>query len=184
MSERARFTSFHRLNSRINRRKQPTIDWFITSKRYYQSPKECNQIILETGAYLETIPTKKERDEHMKKVEKEIWNTYKPRMKKLTFTQGKLLIKLIDRECNSTSYELVQAFLGPVRAGFYQAFAWAFGSSLKKRIRPQRALTDSLSALSCRLRLDSYNPISLLFWFKKIQNKTLKRLKTKGVELL
>ena len=77
-------------------------------KKVLPIAKECNQIILETGAYLETIPTKKERDEHMKKVEKEIWNTYKPRMKKLTFTQGKLLIKLIDRECNSTSYELVQ----------------------------------------------------------------------------
>jgi len=103
-------------------------------KKVLPIAKECNQIILETGAYLETIPTKKERDEHMKKVEKEIWNTYKPRMKK-----GKLLIKLIDRECNSTSYELVQAFLGPVRAGFYQAFAWAFGSSLKKRYEPNGA---------------------------------------------
>jgi hypothetical protein len=108
-------------------------------KKVLPIAKECHQIILETGAYLETIPTKKERDAHMKRVEKEIWNTYKPRMKKLTFTQGKLLIKLIDRECNSTSYELVQAFLGPVRAGFYQAFAWAFGSSLKKRYDPQGA---------------------------------------------
>ena len=99
-------------------------------KKVLPVAKECHQIILETGAYLETIPTKKERDEHMKKVEKEIWNTYKPRMKKLTF---------IDRECNSTSYELVQAFLGPVRAGFYQAFAWAFGSSLKKRYDPKGA---------------------------------------------
>lgn len=108
-------------------------------KKVLPIAKECHQIILETGAYLETIPSKKERSEHMKRVEKEIWNTYKPRMKKLSFSQGKLLIKLIDRECNSTSYELVQAFLGPVRAGFYQAFAWAFGSSLKKRYDPKGA---------------------------------------------
>lgn len=108
-------------------------------KKVLPIAKECRQIILETGAYLETIPSKKERSEHMKLVEKEIWNTYKPRMKKLSFSQGKLLIKLIDRECNSTSYDLVQAFLGPVRAGFYQAFAWAFGSSLKKRYDPKGA---------------------------------------------
>ncbi len=108
-------------------------------KKVLPIAKECNQIILETGAYLETIPDKKERAAHMKKVEKEIWNTYKPRMKKLSFSQGKLLIKLIDRECNSTSYDLVKAFLGPVRAGFYQAFAWAFGSSLKKQYDPQGA---------------------------------------------
>ena len=77
-------------------------------KKVLPIAKECHQIILETGAYLETIPSKKERAEHMKRVEKDIWNTYKPRMKKLTFTQGKLLIKLVDRECNSTSYDLVK----------------------------------------------------------------------------
>ena len=108
-------------------------------KKVLPIAKECHQIILETGAYLETIPSKKERAEHMKRVEKDIWNTYKPRMKKLTFTQGKLLIKLVDRECNSTSYDLVKAFLGPVRAGFYQAIAWTFGSSLRKNYDPQGA---------------------------------------------
>lgn len=108
-------------------------------KKVLPIAKECHQIILETGAYLETIPYKKGRAEHMKRVEKDIWNTYKPRMKKLTFTQGKLLIKLVDRECNSTSYDLVKAFLGPVRAGFYQAIAWTFGSSLRKNYDPQGA---------------------------------------------
>ena len=55
-----------------------------------------------------------------------------PRMKKLTFSQGKLLIKLIDRQTASTSYELVKAFLGSFRAVFYQAFAAMFGASLKR----------------------------------------------------
>ena len=96
-------------------------------------------MILETGAYLETLPTKKERSEHMKRVEKSVKEQYTPRMKKLTHSQGKLLIKLIDRETNSSSYELIQAFLGPVRAGFYQAFAWLFGASLKKRYDPKGA---------------------------------------------
>ena len=68
----------------------------------------------------------------MKLVEKSIKEEYTPRMKKLTYSQGKLLIKLIYRECNSNSYNLIQAFLGPVKAGFYQAFAWCFGASLKK----------------------------------------------------
>ena len=99
-------------------------------------------------------------------------------MKKLTFTQGKLLIKLIDRECNSTSYELVQAFLGPVRAGFYQAFAWAFGSSLKKRYEPNGA--DRLvERIVLQVELDNYNPISPLFCFKKVQNKNAEKGKSK-----
>jgi len=58
-------------------------------------------------------------------------------MKKLTFQQGKLLIKLIHRECNSSSYQLIQAFLGPIKAGFYQAFAWAYGASLTKKYDPE-----------------------------------------------
>ena len=58
---------------------------------------------------------------------------YTPRMKKLTYQQGKLLIKLVYRECNSSSYQLIQAFLGPIRAGFYQAFAALFGASLTKK---------------------------------------------------
>lgn len=62
---------------------------------------------------------------------------YTPRMKKLSFAQGKLLIKLIDRQSNSTSYELVKAFMGPFKAGFYQTFAALFGASLKKEYDPQ-----------------------------------------------
>ena len=99
--------------------------------------KEARMIMMETAAYLETLPNQKAREEHMKRVEKSIMQEYKPRMKKLTYSQGKLLIKLIYRESHSSGYELIQAFLGPVRAGFYQAFAWAFGASLKKEYDPE-----------------------------------------------
>ncbi len=99
--------------------------------------KEARMIMMETADYLETLPDSKARDEHMKRVEKSIMQEYKPRMKKLTYSQGKLLIKLIYRESHSSGYELIQAFLGPVRAGFYQAFAWAFGASLKKEYDPE-----------------------------------------------
>ena len=98
--------------------------------------KQVRQILIETAEYLETLPDKKSKDEHMKLVEKNVFREYKPKMKKLTFSQGKLLIKLINRECNSTSYEAIQAFMGPLRAGFWQAFAWAFGASLKKEYDP------------------------------------------------
>ncbi len=99
--------------------------------------KEARLIMMETAEYLETLPSKEAREEHMKRVEKSIMKEYKPRMKKLTYSQGKLLIKLIYRESNSSGYELIQAFLGPMRAGFYQAFAWAFGASLKKQYDPE-----------------------------------------------
>ena len=105
-------------------------------KRVLPIAKEVRQIIIETAEYLETIPTKAEREEHMKRVEDAIVAEYKPKMKKLTFSQGKLLIKLVDRECNSTAYDAMKAFLGPIRAGMWQAFAWMFGASLKKGYQP------------------------------------------------
>ena len=105
-------------------------------KKVLPIAKEVNQIILETYEYLETLPNKKARDEHMKKVEKSIYKEYKPRMKKLTYSQGKLLIKLIFRECDSSSYDILKAFLGPIRAGFWQAFSSIFGASLNKKYDP------------------------------------------------
>lgn len=101
-------------------------------KKVLPIAKEVNQIIQETYEYLQTLPNKRAKDEHMKRVEKGIKKEYTPRMKKLTYAQGKLLIKLVYRECNSSSYQLIQAFLGPVKAGIYQAFAWTFGASLMK----------------------------------------------------
>jgi hypothetical protein len=98
--------------------------------------KEVRQILIETAEYLEMLPDEKSKQEHIKRVEQSIIKEYKPKMKKLTYSQGKLLIKLINRECNSTSYEAIQAFMGPIRAGFWQAFAWAFGASLKKEYDP------------------------------------------------
>ena len=105
-------------------------------KKVLPIAKEVNRAVLETYEYLQTLPEDKARKEHMKYVEKSLMAEYKPRMKKLTYSQGKLLIKLIYRETNSSSYELVQVFFGPTRAGFYQAFAWVLGASLKKSYDP------------------------------------------------
>lgn len=106
-------------------------------KKVLPIAKEARQMLIETAEYINTLPTQKERDEHLKKVEAAIVREYKPRMKKLTFSQGKLLIKLIDRECHSTAFEAIQAFIGPVRSGMWQAFAWMFGASLKKGYDPE-----------------------------------------------
>ena len=71
-------------------------------KKVLPIAKEVRKIIIETGDYLETLPNKKAKDAHMKLVEKSIKQEYTPRMKKLTYAQGKLCIKLVYRECNSS----------------------------------------------------------------------------------
>ena len=112
-------------------------------KKVLPIAKEIRQIMFETYEYLQTLPNKQARDEHLKIVEKGIKKQYTPRMKKLTLTQGKLLIKLVYRECNSTSYDLINAFIGPLKAGFYQIFAWTFGASLKKTYLPEENKDDA-----------------------------------------
>lgn len=101
-------------------------------KKVLPLAKQARQMLIETADYINTLPTQRERDAHLKRVEAAIVKEYKPKMRKLTFSQGKLLIKLVDRECKSTAYEAMQAFIGPFRSGIWQAFAWAFGASLKK----------------------------------------------------
>ncbi|MBP1612820.1 MAG: hypothetical protein H6Q13_268 [Bacteroidetes bacterium] len=99
--------------------------------------REINKAIIETYEYIETLPDEKSKQRHIKRVEKGLKDQYTARMKKLSFTQGKLLIKLVDRQSNQTSYEIVKAFMGPFKAGLYQAFAGLFGASLKKQYDPQ-----------------------------------------------
>lgn len=106
-------------------------------KKVLPIAKEVNRAVIETYEYLQTIPTEKGRKQHIRDLEKGLKKQYTPRLKKLNLRQGKLLIKLIDRENNQTSYELVKAFLGSFRAGAYQVFASMFGASLKKEYDPE-----------------------------------------------
>ena len=105
-------------------------------KKVLPIAKEVNRIIVETYDYLQTLPNKKAKDQHLKFVEKSIREEYTPRMKKLSYQQDKLLIKLVYRECGNSAYGTLNAILGPVRAGFWQAFAWTFGASLTKKYDP------------------------------------------------
>ena len=99
--------------------------------------REVRGIIVETYEYLLTIPNEKERERHLAAVEKGLLEQYTPQMKKLTLRQGKMLIKLIDRECDQTGFELIKVFMGGFKANFYQTFAALFGASLKKEYDPE-----------------------------------------------
>jgi len=92
--------------------------------------------LIETYEYIMTLPTEKEREAHLKRIEKDLYNEYLPILSKMSLSQGKLLIKLIDRECNQSSYDMLKAFLGPFRAGFWNIFAGIFGASLKSTWDP------------------------------------------------
>ena len=112
--------------------------------KMYPIAKEVKSILVETYLYLQTLPDDKAREQHLEVVEKGVWDQYLPIMRQCTLAQGKLLIKLIDRECNQTSYELINAFIGGFKARFYQAFAALFGASLKKEYDPDNNDEDEM----------------------------------------
>ena len=76
-------------------------------------------------------PTRKKQRELSKKIEKELVAEYTPTMKRMTVNQGKILVRLIDRETDMTSYDIVKEFRGGFVAGFWQGVARIFGHNLK-----------------------------------------------------
>ena len=105
--------------------------------------------LLETYEYLETFPTEKEKQDYLKQFEKEIFNQYKPVMKTFTRSQGKMLVKLINRETDQSSYNIVKAFLGTFRAGFWQTFGRFFGVNMKAGHHPEKNKEDAVIERIC-----------------------------------
>lgn len=102
------------------------------------------QTLCETYEYIQTIPDKKEREAHLKRLESDIFEQYKPVVKTMSRTQGKVLLKLINRETNQSSFNIVKAFLGSFRAGFWQTFGRFFGVNMKMSYNPQKNNEDAM----------------------------------------
>ena len=85
---------------------------------------------------LEKIPDEKGRRKHLRQVEKDVFGEYEDDIRDLTITQGKLLIKLVDRETRNTSYELIKKYRGSFSAAFWQSIARIFGTDLKAEYDP------------------------------------------------
>ena len=100
--------------------------------------------LCEAYEYIQTIPDKKERERHLKTLEKDIFQQYKPVVKKMTKTQGKVMLKLINRETDQTGFNIVKAFLGSFRAGFWQTFGRFFGINMRVGFHPDKNKEDAI----------------------------------------
>jgi hypothetical protein len=88
-------------------------------------------------AHFMTLHTEKEKKAYIKQVEQEIMDEYEDDLKGLTITQGRILLKLIDREVGETSYDLLKEFKGFFSAFFWQTLARIFGHNLKSEFDPE-----------------------------------------------
>lgn len=105
-------------------------------KKVYPYAKLAGEKFGEVMAHLETLEGGRSQREYIKQVEDSLLKDYEADLKELTITQGRILIKLIDRETSKTSYEVVKDLRGPLQAAFWQAIARLFGSNLKTEFDP------------------------------------------------
>jgi len=105
-------------------------------KKVYPYAKLAGQKLREYEIILSEVETEREKNKIMKALEQEIKDEYGNELEKLTISQGKILIKLIDRETGNTSFILVKDFRGGFMAFFYQSFARIFGYDLKTKYDP------------------------------------------------
>ena len=118
-------------------------------KRTLPYAKLICETLIETYEYIETFPTQKEREKHLKEMEGAVFEQYKPVLKKFTKSQAKMLVKLIKRETNQSSYNILKAFLGSFRATFWQGFGRLFGVNLKGDYDPGKDKNDAIVERVC-----------------------------------
>ncbi len=118
---------------KFNSKKQEEFYWRTVRdvKKALPYAKIVSTELIRVNSLLGDIKNENERKKYLAKYEKEVFKRYEPELRKLTINQGRLLLKLIDRECNSTSYDLIKNYRGSVSAFFWQGIARIFGSNLK-----------------------------------------------------
>lgn len=105
-------------------------------KRVYPYAIIVRTEMIRVNDLLESMPNEKQRREFLQKYEKDLFKQYEKDLSKLTITQAKLLIKLIDRETQATSYNLIVDYRGKFSATFWQGIARIFGTNLKSTYDP------------------------------------------------
>jgi hypothetical protein len=105
-------------------------------KKTYPYAKLAGAKLYELNEHYLTLKTDKEKKAYTKQVEKDLMDEFEGELRKLTITQGRILLRLVDRETGNTTYEILKEFRGSFSAFFWQTVAKIFGSNLKTKYDP------------------------------------------------
>ncbi len=108
-------------------------------KKVYPMAKTAKALLNEYATQIDSVETRKQEKKFYKMVEKELVAEYQDDIKDMTMSEGRILIKLIDRETSDTSYELIQELRSKFTAFFWQGLARVFGQDLKSQYDPEGA---------------------------------------------
>ena len=107
-------------------------------KRVYPMAEEAKTLMASMEQELLALPNKKQQKLYIKGIEKRLVREYTPVIKKMTIYDGKVLLKLIDRQVDNTAFEIIKEFRGGFEAGMWQALAKIFGNNLKTDYDPEK----------------------------------------------
>jgi hypothetical protein len=122
-AQRAEFKKWTRLRNAV----------YVT----YPYAKKAGAIINDVNRQLMSIQNEGQRKKYITSREKELKKEFTTPLTNLSVYQGKILMKLINRETSNTCYELIKEFRGGFSAQFWQTIAWFFGGSLKQDYLPK-----------------------------------------------
>jgi hypothetical protein len=105
-------------------------------KKAYPYAKMASAEYKMVSEHILTLTTDRERRLYINEVEKNLLGEYEEELKKLTITQGRILLKLVDREVGETSYDILKDLKGSFTAVFWQTLARIFGNNLKSEFDP------------------------------------------------
>jgi hypothetical protein len=106
-------------------------------KKAYPFARIAGIRLKELDDHLATLDNEKEQKAYINHAEKEIMDQFEKEVKRLTVTQGIILVKLIDRETGRTSYQVIKELKGGFTAFFWQGIARIFGNNLKTKYDPE-----------------------------------------------
>jgi len=105
-------------------------------KKVYPIAKVAAVKLAEYNRVYATFKTERERRSYVKGVEKELFLEFEDELRKMKVSEGRILIKLLDRETGNSSYEIIKEFKGGLSAFFWQSVAKLFGHDLKAQYDP------------------------------------------------
>ncbi len=105
-------------------------------KKVYPYSRIVSEQLTEIHNHLDDYKTEKEKKEYLKRKENELKEQFEGKLRKLTYTQGRILVKLINRETGYTTYAIVKELKGSLNAFFWQSVARLFGNNLKMEYDP------------------------------------------------
>ena len=106
-------------------------------KKCYPLAKQARIEMEKMERQLLAVKDKKEQEKLAKQLQKQLIKQYTPVILKMTLSEGKVLLKLIDRETEYTAFQIIKDFRGGFVAGFWQMFAKMFGNNLKLEYEPE-----------------------------------------------